>query len=108
MQEWYKSAADHALPSNRIIIEPIMENQVALYRHIPHPGIKIPISIKPFPVDDLAPTEEKIEWVVRSLRANHSSAPPGIRAEQLQQWLQEAQKEEEEVEDLTLAEIGVG
>ena len=41
--------------------------------------------------------EDDIDWEVRRLRDNLSSNPSGIRAEQLQQWLWEAQKENEAI-----------
>ena len=44
--------------------------RVELYSYILPPGTNIPISVQPFPVDDLVPTEDEIEWVVTKL-CNH-------------------------------------
>ena len=38
-----------------------------LYRHIPPPGENIHVSVDPFQVEDLVPTEDKIEYVVKRL-----------------------------------------
>ena len=56
------------------------------------PGGTIPISIESFPVEDLVPTEDNIEWAVKQLRNHHSGGPSGMRAEHIKEWLEEAQK----------------
>ena len=56
-----------------------------MYCHIPTPGENIPISVKPFPVDDLVPTVDNIKWAVRRLRDNRSDGSYGMRVEQIQQ-----------------------
>ena len=40
-------------------------------------GENIPISIKPFPVDESVPEEEEIKWVVKRLRNNPSGGGVG-------------------------------
>ena len=47
--------ADHVPLPTQITLERIMEERVMLYRNIPPPGKNIPISVDPFPVDDLVP-----------------------------------------------------
>ena len=89
---WYKVMAGCVLLPAQLTIERITEERVALHYHTPPPGEKIPISVDPFPLDELEPMEDNIEWEVRRLRDNRSSSPSGIRAEHLQQWLWEAQK----------------
>ena len=51
------------------------------------------VSVGPFPLDESVPTEGDIKWEVRSMRDNRSGGLSRIRAEHLQQWLWEAQKE---------------
>ena len=60
------------------------------------PGENIPTTVEPFPVDELVPTGDDIEWAVQRMRSNRSGGPSGIRTEHLQQWLREAQKAEAE------------
>ena len=55
----------------------------------------IPVSINPFQVEYLVPTEDKIEWAVRRIQ-NNRQRPLGVRANHFQEWLVEARKEEEE------------
>ena len=43
-----------------------------LYIYVPPLGENIPVSVEPFLVDDLVPTEEEIKWAVTQLQ-NHSS-----------------------------------
>ena len=49
-------------------------------------------------MEDLVPTDDKIEWVVRRLRANRSKVPSVMKSEQLQGWLRGASKAEGAVE----------
>ena len=58
---WYKAAFDRAPPPARVILEWITAERVGLYSYVPPPGTNISISVEPFPVDDLVPTEDKIE-----------------------------------------------
>ena len=92
MKGWYKIMAGRTLPPARLTIERITEERVALHHHIPPPGENIPVSVDPFPLDDLVPMEDDIEWAVRRMRDNFSGGPSRIRAGNLQQWLWEAQK----------------
>ena len=69
-----------------------------LYSYVPPLGTKIPISVQPFAVDDLVPTEEEIEWAVMRLRNHRSGGPSGMRAEHLKRWIAKARKAEKEKE----------
>ena len=40
-------------------------------------------------IDDSVPTEEEVKWVVQRLRGHRSGDPSQMRAEHLQEWLQE-------------------
>ena len=40
-----------------------MEEWVDLYRPTPPPGENILVSVNPFLLEDLVPTEDEIEWV---------------------------------------------
>ena len=93
MKGWYKIMAGRVFPPARLTIKRITAERVALHHHIPPPGENIPVSVGPFPLDELVPTEGDIEWEVRSMRDNRSGGLSRIRAEHLQQWLWEAQKE---------------
>ena len=59
------------------------------------PGESILLSVNPLQLEDLAHTEDEIEWSVWRLRNNHSGGPSGIRAEHLIGWLEETRKAEE-------------
>ena len=63
-----------------------------LYSYIPPPGADIPIFFETFPVDDLVPTEDKIECAVKRLRNHRSRGTSGMRANHLKRWLAEARK----------------
>ena len=92
MKWWYKVADGRASPPARLTIVWILAEQVALHHHIPPPGDNIPIYDDTLLLDELVPTEENVEWVVRRMRNNRSGSPSIMRAEKLQQWLREAQK----------------
>ena len=57
--------------------------RVALYCPVAPPEENIPISIEPFPVDDLVPTEDKIELAVQRLRFNRSGGTSTVIVEHL-------------------------
>ena len=57
---WYWVAVERALPPARITLEQITEDQVELYSYVLPPGVNIPISVEPFPVDNSVPTEDNI------------------------------------------------
>ena len=97
MKGWYKVMAGRALMPTRLTIKRITEEQVSMHHHIPPPGENIPIFFDPFPLDESVPTEDNIEWEVRRLRDSGSSSPSGIRTEQLQHWIWEAQKANEAI-----------
>ena len=65
-----------------------------LYSYVPPPGANIPISVEPFPVDNLVPTEDEIEWEMKRLRNQCSGEPSGMRAKHLKKWLVAARKAE--------------
>ena len=93
MKGWYKIMAGRTLLPAQLTIERITAERVELHHHIPTPGENIPVSVDPFPLDELVPMEDDIEWAVRRMWDNHSGGPSRIRAEHLQQWIWEAQKE---------------
>ena len=59
---WYRAAVNHAPPSAQVTIEQVMTERVELYSYAPPTGVNIPISVELLSVDDLVPTEDKIEW----------------------------------------------
>ena len=67
-----------------------------LYSYVPRPGANIPISVEPFPVENLVPTEDEIEWVVKCLRNHRPGGPSGMQAEHLKRCLTAARKAETE------------
>ena len=87
MKGWYNAAADCALPHARLTIDQITAERLELYHHVPPPWENIPISVDTFMVDDSVPTEDSIEWPVRSLGSNRSGGPYGIRLGNLQKFL---------------------
>ena len=58
---WYKDAVDRAPPPTRDTLERTTAERVDLYRYVPPPGMNTPISMETFLVDNLVPTEDKIE-----------------------------------------------
>ena len=52
-----------------------------LYIYVPPPGDNIRVSVEPFLVDDLLPTENEIKWLVKRPQNNRSGGPSGMRAE---------------------------
>ena len=62
--------------------------RVELYRHVPPLGENIPISVEPFLVEDLVPTEDKIEWALKRLKHRRSRGTSGMQAEHLKMWLE--------------------
>ena len=89
---WYKDTVDRAPPPARVTLERITAERVALYSYVPPLGENIPISIRPFQVDDSVAEEGKIEWVVKRLRNNCSGGASGMRVEHIKQWIAAAQK----------------
>ena len=71
-----------------------MAEWVTLYHRLPPLGDNILISVDPFQVRELVPTDYKIDWVVRMLRSNRSRGPSVMNSEHLQGWLREASKAE--------------
>ena len=67
-----------------------------LYSYVPPLGANIPISVEPLPVDDLVPTEDKIEWAVKRLQNHRSRGTSGMRNKHLKGWLEDARKKERE------------
>ena len=57
---WYISAVKCALPPTQVTLEQVTAERVDLYSYVPPPGENIPVSIEPFPLDDLVPTEDDI------------------------------------------------
>ena len=64
-----------------------MADRVDLYRHIPPPGENIPISVEPFPGEELIPTKDEIEGVVKQLHNHHSGGTSWMRSEHIKRWL---------------------
>ena len=95
---WYKAAVDRAPPPDQVTLERITVERVALYSYVPSPGENIPISIRPFHLDDSVPEEGKIEWVVKRLRNNRSRWPSGMRVEHLKRCLAAARKADKDRE----------
>ena len=90
MRGWYKAAVDHTPSPAWVTLGKITAERIVLYHQVQPPGENISISIDPFPVEDLVPIEDDIEWAVRRLSKNRSGGPSGMREEQLWGWLVEA------------------
>ena len=83
MKGWYKAAAERAPPPAPVTLKRILAQCIDLYLQVPPPGENILVSINPFQMEDLVPTEGEIEWVVRRLQNNCSRVLSGIREEHL-------------------------
>ena len=53
MKGWYMAVVDRASPLAWVTLKWITSERVDLYRHVPPPGENIPVSVEPFPVEDL-------------------------------------------------------
>ena len=62
---WYQAAADHAPPPAQVTLKRIKAERVELYSYVSSLGKNIPISVQPFPVYDLVPTEYNIKWAFK-------------------------------------------
>ena len=80
---WYKAAVDRAPPPARVTFERITEERVEMYSYVPLLGMNIPISVQPFPVENLMPTKDEIEWAVTRLCNHRSRGTLGMQAEHL-------------------------
>ena len=58
---WYRAVVKCAPPPAWVTLERITGERVELYSYVPPLGANTPIYVEPFPVDDLVPTEDKIE-----------------------------------------------
>ena len=94
MKGWYKAAVDRMPLPTWVTPNQIMVELFDLYRQVPPPGENIPVSVKLFQVEDLVPTEDEIERVVRQIWKNRSGGPSGMKSEHLKEWLEEVRKEE--------------
>ena len=72
LKGWYKYVVNRAPPPDRATLERITAERVKLYSYVPSPGENIPVTVKPVELDDLVPTEDKIEEAVKKLRRNRS------------------------------------
>ena len=78
MKGWYWSAVDRASPPNRVTLEWITAERVDLYSYVPLLGENITVSVEPFPVEDLVPTEDKIKGSVKRLCNHRSGGTSGV------------------------------
>ena len=95
MKGWYWSAVDRVPPPAWVTLKWITAERLDLYSYVPPPGENIPVSVEPFPVEDLVPMKDEIEWAMKQVR-NHRSGE-GLRDEG-QENHGVAGKGEEEVE----------
>ena len=80
----------------RITLERITVERVDFYSYVPSPGTNTPIFVKPFPLDNSAPTEEGIKGAVKYLRRKRSGGASGMRAEHLKGWLEALKRRKRE------------
>ena len=81
MKGWYQAAVDRVPPPARVTLKRITAERMDLYIYVPPPGDNIRVSVEPFLVDDLLPTENEIKWLVKRPQNNRSGGPSGMRAE---------------------------
>ena len=95
---WYWAVVNRAPPPAQVTLKRITVEQLDLYSYVPPLGGNTPVSVEPFPVEDLVPTKDEIEWVVKRLRNHLSVGPSGMRAEHIKGCLAESRnKDREEV-----------
>ena len=96
LKGWYWAAVDCSLLPAQVTLNRITAERVELYSYVPPPGENIPVSVEPFPVDDLVPTEDEIKWAVIQLRNHCSGWTSGMREEYLKGWLAATSKNDKE------------
>ena len=64
MQGWYKASVDRPPPSARVALTTMTTEREELYRHVPPPGVPIPVGCPYFLVDDDVLKDEDIAWDV--------------------------------------------
>ena len=89
---WYRAAAKRGPPTAQATLKRITAEQTELYRWVPPPGENLPVNVEPTNIDDLVPTEDKVEEAVKKMRRNRSGGPSGIRAENIKGWLAAARR----------------
>ena len=99
---------DRSPPPTWATLERITVERVELYCYVTPTRTKIPISVQPFQVDDLVPTEDELEWLVTQLCNHRSGGLSGMRAEHLKRWLATARKAKKaETEVTTIVREGM-
>ena len=83
MKGWYWGAINRMPPPARVTLERITVERVDLYCHIPTHMENIPVSVEPFQVDEMVPTEDNIEWAVKRQPKHRSTPPSGMHTEHL-------------------------
>ena len=109
LRGWYKAAVNRAPLPARATLERITAERFDLYSYVPSPGENIPVTVRQVKVDDLVPTEDKIEEAVKKLRRNRSGGLSGMRSENLKGWLKASKREKraaEKEEEKTEGEEG--
>ena len=88
-KHWYRDAKQQTpKPSRQDFLE-LLEERDALYAAVPSPGIDIPIHLDaPFTIPDNPPTPDEVAEACDLLRRKRAPGATGIRAEDLQRWLQ--------------------
>ena len=98
LKGWHWATFDRDPPPARVTLERITTYQVEHYSYIAPLGENIPISVKPLPLDDSVPREDKIKWTVKRLQNHRSGGPSGMRSDHLKLWLASAKRKEREKE----------
>ena len=99
LKGWYKSVVNRALLPARATLKQITAERVDLYSYIPSPGMNIPVTVMPVPVDDSVPTEDDIEEAVKNLWRNISRGASGMRVEHLKGWIVLSQRKKRKAEE---------
>ena len=83
MKGSYQDAVERTSPPSRLTLERITAEQVELNSYTPPPEENIPVSVDPFPVYELEPMEDIIQWTVTRLQNHRSGETWGMRAKHL-------------------------
>ena len=94
LKGWYWDMVNCSPPPSQVTLKRITAERVELYICILPPGGNIPISMEPFLVDDLVPTEDDIECAVKRLQNHRSGGPSGMQSKHLKGWLELAKRKE--------------
>jgi len=92
---WYRQASKKSPRPSHQDFDELHAERSELYRAEPSPGQPIPVRLSaPFSIADEPPDHDEVAEACRDLRRGRAAGVTGIRAEDLQGWLKEYERED--------------